>query len=258
MRSVDGDPVKTLDEPSDGLTIIELDRSGRHVMVRVLIHGKDSVKAEISESNFQDIVDRLADPDPRVSPVRDKRGPSGRARPRLLSRDPSQLERGDIIRTIGGAPILTDAAFVAAIRKLPVGFTEVIVERYGRRVSIQLTRAAPIDRTTIERVSATRYDVARATFEALSEDTNVIEQQVEVVPRVERGVTTGLRLAKLGPTMAAALGLQIEDVILEIEGRSIGSFDSVYAARGHLGNAPQITIKLERKRKRIAITYVIR
>ena len=29
-------------------------------------------------------------------------------------------------------------------------------------------------------------------------------------------------------------------------------------AHGHFANAPQVTIKLERKRKRIAITYVIR
>jgi hypothetical protein len=259
VRYVDGDPVQSLDEPSDGLTMIELDRNGRRVLVRVMIHGKDSVKAELGESSYQDVLDRLADPDPRVIPVRDKRGPSGVRVVDFFLGIHLELERGDIVRTIGGAPILTGAAFVAAIRKLPVGFTEVIVERYGRRVSIELTRTAPIDRTTIERVSATRYDVARATFEALREDTNVIEKQVEVVPRVERGVTTGLRLAKVDPdSLCAALGLQVDDVLLEIEGRSVGSFDNVHVASSFLSNAPQVTIKLERKRKRIAITYVIR
>jgi hypothetical protein len=259
VRSVDGDPVKSLDEPSDGLTIFELDRNGRRVLVRVMIHGKDAVKAELSESTFQDILDRFADPDPRVTPVRDKRGPSGVRVADFFLGIHLELERGDIVRTIGGAPVLTDAAFVAAIKQLPVGFTEVIVERYGRRVAIELTRIAPIDRATIERISATRFDIARATFEALHEDANVIEKQVEVVPRVERGVTTGLRLAKVDPgSLCAALGLQVDDVLLEIEGRSVGSFDGVYAVRAHLLNAPQVTVKLERKRKRIAITYVIR
>jgi type II secretory pathway component PulC len=259
VRYVDGDPVKSLDEPSDGLTMIEVQRGGRRVMLRVLIHGKDAVKSEINESAFQTILERLADPDPRVSPVRDKRGLSGVRVVDFFLGIHLELERGDIVRTIGGTPIYSDAAFVAAIQKLPVGFTEVIVERYGRRVSIELTRTAPIDRTTIQRVSATRFDIARATFEAMGEDAHVIEQQVEAVPRVERGLTTGLRLAKVEPgSLCAALGLQVDDVLLEIEGRSIGSFDGVYAAHGHLANAPQVTIKLERKRKRIAITYVIR
>lgn len=259
VRFVDGKPAQAVDEPRDGITLYEIERGGRRMLVRVMIHGKDALKAELSESAFQNILDRIIDPDPRTVPVRDKRGPSGVRVIDFFLGIHLELERGDIVRTIGGVPIYSNAAFVDAIRKLPVGFTEVIVERFGRRVAIELNRVAPIDRTTIERISATRYDIARATFEALGEDTNVIEQGVEAAPRVERGVTTGLRLAKVAPdSLVAALGLQVDDVLLEIEGRSIGSFDGIYDARSTVTNAPQITIKLERKRKRIAITYVIR
>jgi S1-C subfamily serine protease len=259
VRYVDGKPAQAVDEPRDGITLYEVDRGARRLVLRVLIHGKDSLKAELSESAFQNVLDRVVDPEPRTLPVRDKRGPSGVRVIDFFLGIHLELERGDIVRTIGGVPIYTNTAFVDAIRKLPVGFTEVIVERFGRRVSIEMNRVAPIDKATIERISATRYDVARATFEALGEDTNVIEHQVETVPRVERGVTTGLRLAKVGAdSLVAALGLQVDDILLEIEGRSVGSFDSIYAARSALSNAPQITIKLERKRKRMAITYVIR
>lgn len=259
VRFVNGDPATSLDSLRDGLQVLDIERRGQRVLVRVVIHGPASDTRTLSESDYQDIVDRLADPDPRTTPMRDKDGPSGVRITDLLITLSLDYEIGDIVRTIGGQPIRTNAEFVAAMRKLPVGATEIIVERLGRRVALEIIRAAPVDLTTIERLSSTRFDIDRATFDALQEDPALLTKKIETVPLMSRGVMTGLRVYKIQKdSLAAALGLENDDILLELEGRTVGSLDSLYAAKSHLYNARQVTVTLERKRKRIAITYAIR
>ncbi len=119
-------------------------------------------------------------------------------------------------------------------------------------------RDAPIDPKTIKRISPTRFDIPKATATTIEEDIHLIHRNMEYAPVVHAGAVRGLRLFNVeSDSLCAALGLQNEDVLLDIEGRTVGSLD-LYDAMRLLVGTPQFTIHVERKHKRIAITYVVR
>jgi type II secretory pathway component PulC len=154
--------------------------------------------------------------------------------------------------------VVTHAALIAALRQLRVGHTDIVVERHGRPVTIQVERDAPVDLKTITRISATRFDIPAALARTLAEDLELVTRKVKTNPVFEAGAVRGLRLLDVEhDSLCAAIGLQNNDVLLDIEGRSVGSM-SLYEAKYHIDEAKQFTIHVERKRKRVAITYVIR
>ena len=258
IRYIDGSPATSMGRIRDGRTVIELERKRQPVVLRLTVHGPSVVPVDLSQSDFEDSTTRLAGMQ-LATVVRQKGVPIGvRVNAMYLSIH-FDIEEGDIVRTIDGQPIHSDAALVAALGGLRVGKTQISVERLGRPVTIEITRRAPLELATIKRHSATRFDVPRAIVEAVDSDTALLTRKLETEVIADSGAVQGIRLFDVAAdSLAAALGLQNGDVLLAIEGRSIGSINSVYLATTLFGGAQQLTIQIERKRKKLAITYVFR
>ena len=221
------------------------------------MHGPAKVEVGLDSADFRLLQKHLVDPGSLVTVLKTGNTPSGVRVSDYLGLHLS-LDVGDIIRTMRGVPIHSNAAFVAALQQLPVGKSEMIIERFGRPVTVELTREPPVELSTIKRISATRFDVPRATFDALRNDVRLLEQHVDSVPIVKEGAVLGIRVYNIKPDAACAvLGLQEYDILLEVEGRSVGSFDNLFTANHHVSTASQVTLRIERNGKRLAIIYVV-
>ena len=255
IRFHDGTPATDRLMLGDGLTMLELVRNGKPVLLRLTIHGPAVETATVKESDYHEILKRLARPDQHATPIKDANGaPSGVRVVDLLLHFDLELAQGDIVRTVDGKPVVTEAEFVAALQNLRVGQTDIELERFGRHVTIQLTRVAPIDLTTITKVSTTKYEVPRSLADTIGEDPQLIAKQLDVTTEAR-----GARLTNIAPgSLCAVLGLANEDIVVDVSGIPIVSYlDALHAVR-KLASEDKITVNLLRKNKKLAITYTIR
>jgi hypothetical protein len=259
LRYLDGEAAVGLILLRDGVNLLEIERNRKPLLLRVTIHGPALATARLRETEFEELAKQLASvSDPHTTVVRRKDVPSGVRVVTSLLRFSIDLRVGDIVRRVDGVPVVSEAAFVAALRQLRVGHTDLQIERSGRPVTIQVERDAPIDLSTVTRISATRFDIPKSVVKSLGEDPELVTRKVKSMPVVRAGAVRGLRLYGVEHgSVCAAMGLQNDDVLLDIEGRSIGSL-TTFEAHELIDGAKQFTIHIERKRKRVAITYVVR
>lgn len=259
IRYRDGSPAAEHIIVADGMTVFDIVRNGKPMLVRVIVHGSPFEQSTLKETDYHDVVKRISNGDPHSTPVTSNGKPSGvRITDSLLSFD-LELSVGDLVRTIDGKPITTDAELVNAIRAIPVGKTTIAIERFGRPVTIEITRVASADFSTIKRISSAKFEVPRAIVDAIDNDPQLVVQKVETTPFVQGGEVRGVRLYKLEQdSLCAALGLQNDDVILDVDGKSVATFaDAIDTARA-LSHTQNITVNVQRKNRRMAILYTIK
>jgi S1-C subfamily serine protease len=255
VRYHDGTPATDRLMLGDGLTTLDVVRNGKPVMLRIVIHGPAVETSTVKESDYQDVLKRLARNDPHATPLKDAKGtPSGVRVVDIMLHFELELAIGDIVRTIDGKPVRTEAEFIAALQNLRVGQTDIEVERYGRNVTVQLTRVAPLDLKTITKLSATKYELPRALADAIAADPQLLGHNLETS---EQG--KGVRLSNIAPdSVCAALGLANEDIVVDVEGLSVATYMDALHAVGKLSGEDKITVNILRKNKKLAITYTIR
>jgi S1-C subfamily serine protease len=171
----------------------------------------------------------------------------------------TDLEVGDIIRTIDGQPIYTDAQLTTAIETLRIGITDVVVERGGRTVTLTWNRKAPLDLTQIKKLAATRFEVTRAFADAIFADTDILQRKATVSANVKNGKPSGFAIYDIQPDAPAArLGFVDGDIVLDVDGHRIDTIDQVIDARADLEHATSLAVHIERKGKPVTLTYQIR
>lgn len=259
IRYIDGLPATTRIMLRDGMNLLEIDRDGRKLLFRVLVHGPAVEKKHLSPSDFEDLEDRLAKPEPRSTVVRRRNAPSGVRVTDFLIELQLDIEIGDIVRTIDGKPIRSDAALVSALRNLKIGLTRIQLERHRRPVTLEVTRDAPLDLSQIKRVSATRYEIPRALVDIVQDDLFVATRKLEAVAVVAKNTVRGVRIYNLKPDApAAAVGLENDDLILDVDGHAIATISDAVRALRAIAGASQVTLHVERNGKPLAFTYVVR
>jgi S1-C subfamily serine protease len=197
---------------------------------------------------------------PRISMVASMNasGPSGvRVTDTLLSLY-LEVEIGDIIRTIEHQPIHTDAQLTAAVQNLKIGNSDIILERGGRHHTLTIIRKPPLDLTQIKKLSATKYEVPKKFADAIFADTDLLVRKLSTSPHVKNGGQHGFTVYDIGPEAPMAkLGLLDGDVVLDVDGHRIDSFENVIDATRELEHATTLVVHLLRKGKPLTLTYVV-
>ena len=259
IRYHDGSPAAGRLMLRDGMNVLEIDRGGRPVVLRVLIHGPATATKRLSPSDFEDLATSLAQPGARSSSIRRGKTASGVRITYFILSFRLDLEVGDLVRTIDSTPIVSDGALVTALQNLEVGTTRIQLERHGRPVTLEVTRDAPPALSKIKRVSATRYEIPRELAQVLQDDLFVarikLDSEVVTTKKGARGVRI-FDVHKDAP--AAAIGLQNDDIILAVEGRSIATISDAADTLRALANAPQVSVRVERNGKPLTFTYVVK
>jgi S1-C subfamily serine protease len=259
IRYIDGQPAEERILIRDGINMFELVRGGKSVIMRVLVHGPAIEQSALKETDFADILKRLADPDPHSTMVTKNGAPSGVRITDLMLHFDLELAIGDIVRTIDGKPIRSDAELVSALQSLRVGRTDIALERYGRAVTIELTRQAPSDFSKIKKLTGNRFEVPKAIVDTLDTDPWLMSRKAETVPVVANGAVQGVRVYKLETdSLLAALGFLDDDIILDVDGHPVASLEEALSTAHELAGATTVPVHVQRKGKKLTHTYVIR
>jgi C-terminal processing protease CtpA/Prc len=257
IRSENGRPVGDRILLGPGPLLLEITRNGKPVLMRLMLRGKDHHRTKLTDDEFDEVVERTKQ-GPLATPLRAHGQPSGvRVIDDMLFIRVS-LQVGDVVRTIDGTPIFTDGDFVAALQGLRVGTTEIQLDRDGRRETVVITREAKVDFTHIRKRSDAAFDVPAATRDALKRDFQLFTRHVRFVPVASNGKVHGVKLLDItAGGLYDALGLRNDDVILDVDGRSIDSFEDAISTHTALEPADKITVHLVRRGKPFAIVYSV-
>jgi S1-C subfamily serine protease len=259
IRYVDGTPATGRVYLRDGVTMLEIERYGAPLLLRVLIHGPPTDTKQLSTTDFEDLIARLAQAKTRSTVVRRGDIPSGVRIIDFILELQLGLEIGDIIRSIDSKQIRSDAELVSALQSLTIGPTYIKLERHGRPITLELTRDEPIELSRIKKLGATRYSIPRSVIDALGRDPFVAVRKLDVVPVVAKNVVRGVRIYNMKSDAPAALiGLQNDDIILDVEGRSIASISQASTALGALADLERFTMHLERNGKPLTLAFMIK
>ena len=136
---IDNDPVSSSQSVlREGVHILELRRKGKPVLLRVVVHGPIFRTEHLKADNITTLADDLKDvpTGQLVAPL--KRG-GVRIQHYRLHGDVG-LEPGDIVRTFEGARIESEADLRRVFASIPVGHSDLVVERNGRTITITWER----------------------------------------------------------------------------------------------------------------------
>jgi hypothetical protein len=231
----------------DGVTVIDLIRNGKPVILHIVAHGRSTSKAELTADQWKELDDTIAKA-PIATPVEHDGEPSGVRIVDLLMSLYTRVEVGDIVRTVAGVPIHSNAELVAALHNLSIGTTTILVDRDDRPVTITLTRNAPIDLSQIQTTGRDHVEMPRELANALVKEPQLMAQGAQIVPAERDGKVHGQRMLAIDPrSVAARVGVADGDIVLDIGGKSIDSIAEVYAAEFALSSADSITIHVLRK-----------
>ncbi|MBA2543936.1 MAG: PDZ domain-containing protein [Deltaproteobacteria bacterium] len=253
-----GSPVGERMFLNDGIHVFDVVRNKKPIMLRVIVHPASRRTRTLDEQRFDKLVEHAKTSDPRSTPLRNASGPSGvRVIDTLLSLY-LEVEVGDLIRTIDGQPIHGDAQLTAAIENLRVGNTDFMLERNGRPLTLTIIRKAPLDLTQIKKLTGTRYEVPKTLADAVFADTDILTRKLSSTPHVINGAQHGYTVYDINPDAPMArLGLLDGDVVLDIDGHRIDSFENVIDATRELEHATTLVVHLLRKGKPVTLTYVV-
>jgi S1-C subfamily serine protease len=260
IRYFDGTPAADRIMVRDGVNVFEIVRNGKPIVLRVLVHSPSTETSTLRETDFQDVLKRIVGPDPHSTVVKNKAGAiTGVRVTNMLLGFSVELSVGDIVRTIDGKPIRSDAELVAALQTLRVGRTDIVVERYGRTVTIELTRLAPSDFSKIKKLATNRYEVPRAIADAIDNDIWLLTRNIETVRVVAKSEVRGVRIYNIAnDSLVAALGFLNDDIILDVEGRPVATLEEALAVARDLTSAATIVVNVQRDGRKVPITFVIK
>jgi hypothetical protein len=241
----------------DGITILDVVRGGKPMVLHVTIHAKSTREVKLTDYQFDELV-ALTARAPLSTPVTLHNKPSGVRISDILVSLHVRLEVGDIVRSIGTQPIRTDADLVTALQNLPVGATPILVDHFDRPLTITVTREAKLDFKTIEKRSATHFRIPREIAAALGNDPLLVQRGASSVPVARNGKVHGLKVIEIErDSICAALGLENDDIVLDLDGHSIDTMTDQFQTASDLGEATTITAHVERRGKRLDLTYTI-
>lgn len=246
----------------EGTYVFDVLRKRKLVLVRIVVHPPGHKSQTIDEDRFDKLLEMAANAphDPQSTPVHGANGqPSGvRVIDTLLGLY-LECEVGDLIRTIDGVPITSDAELSTAIRNLRIGNTDVTLERGGRPMTVTLIRKAPLDLTQITRRSATRFEVTQAFATAIAADHDILTRKLSTSPRIVNGKPNGFAVYDVKPDAPAArLGILDNDIVLDFDGHPIDTFENVIDAWRVLEHATRLEVHILRKGKPVTLSYVVR
>jgi S1-C subfamily serine protease len=257
IRFANGSPTTDHFYVADGVTVLDIVRNGKPAIIHIMAHGKSTAQVDLSADSFKDLIDATTR-GPIATPLLVDNKPSGVRVIDMLVPLYIQLYAGDIVRSIDGKPVHTDAELVAALRSLRIGTTNILVERADRPVSIEIRRAAPIDFAKIRSVGHNHYELPRSLVKALSEEPSLMTQQIQLVPVARNGTIHGHKIFGIeSGSVAAAAGLQNDDVVLDINDKSLDSTEQAYSANYELSSEDVLKIHLERKGKPLELVYTV-
>jgi membrane-associated protease RseP (regulator of RpoE activity) len=255
-----GSPVGERMYITDGVHLFDVLRNGKPLILRVVIHPAARRTRALEEERFDKLVEHVRDAsDTRSVTVKNTQGASGVRVIDSLIGLYIDTEVGDIIRTIDGIAITTDAGLTQAIESLRVGNTDVVLDRGGRTITLTLSRKAPLDLTQIKKVSTTRYEVTKTFAEAVWNDGDILQRKVTVSPNIKNGKPNGFAIYEIHPDAPAAkLGFLDGDIVLDVDGHPIDTTDQASDARSELESATSLVVHIERKGKPVTLSYVIK
>ena len=258
VRYANGSPVADRLLVSDGVLVLDIVRNGKPVVLHIVIRGKSSRAVKLTGDDFKDLVERTAN-GPLSTPMQIGNAPSGVRIIDMVLSIQIRLEVGDIVRSIGGQPIRTEAELVTALQNLPVGTTNISLERDDRPFTIELTRDAPVELSTIRKVGAAQYEVPVAVAAAISADPMIITRRANAVPVIRDGKVRGLKVFAIEKDSAcAAIGLVDDDLVLDVDGHAIESTADAFELSSDLEHATAVVVHLERHGKPMELHYAIR
>jgi type II secretory pathway component PulC len=123
--------------------------------------------------------------------------------------------------------------------------------------------AAPVARAAtdsgVRKIAEHRYEIDRATLEAVMGNLNQFARTVRVLPELKAGQPAGFRLVDIRPeSPLARLGLRRGDVITSINGLELTSVEKAMELYLKLKSAGHLSITLDRLGTNSTIQYVIR
>lgn len=244
----------------EGVYMFDVIRNKKLVVVRLVIHPSPRKTRVLDEDRYDKLLDVANTPnDPHSTPVRGPAGPSGvRVIDTLLGLY-MDAEVGDLIRSIDGLAIKSDAELTAAIQNLRIGNTEVQLERNGKPITLTLIRKAPLDLTTIKKLSPTKYEVTQAFAAAVAADHDILTRKINTTPHLTNGKPNGFAVYDVHPeSPAAKLGILDGDIVLDFDGHPINNLSEVIDASHALEHATSMSIHLLRKGKPVTLSYTVR
>lgn len=214
---------------------------------------------------------------------------------RLIATEPAALglAAGDLVRTLGGAPVESAAAGRAQLRRLARTRPETLlweVERGGAIVVVRVTidgdRAALAERTDadamiggapglpppapadpavaavlagITKVDDTHVAITRAAVDGLLADPVGVARSARVVPSIRNGDPDGFKVYAIRPgSVLAALGLQNGDTIHGVNGEALSSADRALEIYAKVRVASRLEVELTRRGRPVTLTIDIR
>jgi hypothetical protein len=260
IRAANGSLVFDTLRVSEGVTVLDVVRQHKPLLIKIVLHGKTTNATSLTNLEYLDLLDRLSSPPFSIPVLR-----NGKASGVRITSAPFTwsvgLSDGDVVRAIDGHPITTDGELLAAVRNLRVGVTRVVAEHEGRPLAVEITLAKPIELGSIRALGPNRYELSRELAKQLAEEMGLFERHVEAFPVhvTKDSSVSAVRLVAVQPdSLAAALGLQRDDLLIDLNGFPLETIERRSKAMDALLAEATLSLHLERKGKRIAITYQLR
>ncbi len=143
-----GDVIERIDEArvstlqmniAEGLHTFDLWRGGKPVILRVLAHGPQFRTQHITANEAAELTKQIHELAAGTLAVPLKRSPGVRII-QFGSTLNLELRPGDILRTIDGARVETEADLVRVLKAIPIGHTDVVLIRDGRTITVTWER----------------------------------------------------------------------------------------------------------------------
>ncbi|HEV7554714.1 MAG TPA: hypothetical protein VGO00_04610 [Kofleriaceae bacterium] len=257
IRYEDGHPITSNPSISEGITVLDIIRDGKPMLVRIVMHGERRRVVSVNDGDVHGLAHRVASAKaPLVTPIRKGAVATG---VRIVDNYTfSELSSGDIVRAVDGKPITEQAELVTALENLPVGATTVALDRDGRRLEFVYEREPAVQLAKIAKIDATTYTIPHDLARAIAHDTDMLSANVVVTK--DKG---SLVLSSVDPTsLLARLGFESGDTIVDLDGNPIDTnVDIELAAMTVMIDARKskgIVVHVQRKTKKIALTYEVR
>ncbi|MFT3696764.1 MAG: hypothetical protein QM831_26720 [Kofleriaceae bacterium] len=252
VESVNGSHVGDHFYIQEGVTIVELLRAGKPVLLHLTIHPEDTGTIDLTQDRFLDMVG-VIHKDPIGAPLLQHGQASGVRSLELLLSIYLQIDVGDIVRSIGGKAIHSNSDYVDALEHLAIGSTPIVFERDGKTLTRTIQRATPPNVTAIKALGKGKFEFPRTLANQLKETPNLFGIGVKL-----DSWGSGYKISSVQPdSLLAAAGFQDGDTVQDVDGMVLGDFSHSWDAMHHAATESQFVVHLERGGKKIAFTYSV-
>ncbi len=118
---------------------------------------------------------------------------------------------------------------------------------------------APAPGISVQQIGPRDYELSRKELDVALANPNDLLMQARVVPAIRDGAPQGFKMFSIRPgSLYSRIGLQNGDVLLRINGLSLGSVERGLEAFQTLRDASRIELELERNGQPMRLTYSLR